>query len=183
MAAALACFAESGFHGTTMAAVARRSGFTAPALYHYVADKHELYEAVAAHCIDRVWGELNAVVESLPTAREQMDAMFTTASRGTDPEGLTSRILLSMPVEASWEPRFAPILEDRSKLQFEIFSMIERTARSTGELATLDLAPGELAEILRMLFRGWAFDAFSEPAHRAERTTAVRHLLEQLSSS
>lgn len=51
-AAALACFAETGFAGTSMEAVARRAAVSKPTLYARFPDKHSLFTAVIADALD-----------------------------------------------------------------------------------------------------------------------------------
>ncbi|MCL5677132.1 MAG: TetR/AcrR family transcriptional regulator [Firmicutes bacterium] len=50
--AALASFHEHGYEGSTMAAIARRAGVTAAALYHYFPGKRDLFEALGRPDLD-----------------------------------------------------------------------------------------------------------------------------------
>ncbi len=47
LAAALACFVEHGYHGTTIRQVAARAGLSVPGIYHHYSSKHALLEAIA----------------------------------------------------------------------------------------------------------------------------------------
>ncbi|RUL87498.1 TetR/AcrR family transcriptional regulator [Tautonia sociabilis] len=65
VAAALECFAERGFAGTTLDTVAARAGVTKGTLYLYFPNKEELFKAVVRESLlphlEGVLGELSAV--------------------------------------------------------------------------------------------------------------------------
>ena len=72
--AAILCFAEKGFHRTTMRDVMRASGMSAGALYLYFKSKNELVEAIAEsrHLRERDWitsalggGDPSEILEAL----------------------------------------------------------------------------------------------------------------------
>jgi len=64
---ALAVFAESGFHGTSMNDVADRAGVTKPVLYQHFASKRELYQAL----LDEVGARMaNAITVATSGARD-----------------------------------------------------------------------------------------------------------------
>ena len=52
-AAALACFTEKGYAGTTVAAIARRSGLSPAALYLHVESKRALFDSLGREDLDR----------------------------------------------------------------------------------------------------------------------------------
>ena len=54
LAAALDAFYENGYHGATVRDIARRTGFTVPALYYYHENKEAMLFAVLEQSIDRV---------------------------------------------------------------------------------------------------------------------------------
>lgn len=51
--AGLACFAEKGFAGTTMAEIARRAGISPGSIYNSFASKRELFESLGRPDLDR----------------------------------------------------------------------------------------------------------------------------------
>lgn len=66
--AAIRCFAERGFHGTTTRRIAAEVGITEAALYRYFASKEALYEAIVAEKL-----RSPSLVESLAELAEQRD--------------------------------------------------------------------------------------------------------------
>ena len=49
--AALACFVEQGYHGTTIRQVAGRAGLSVPGIYHHYPSKHALLEGIAGRAM------------------------------------------------------------------------------------------------------------------------------------
>ena len=87
LAAALACFSESGFHQTGMADIVKRSGMSHGAVYVYFSSKDDIIEALAD---DRHQNEavLNAVVHHAKDPIEGLHALLRAyASSLMDPAG------------------------------------------------------------------------------------------------
>ncbi|HEY6149696.1 MAG TPA: TetR/AcrR family transcriptional regulator [Gaiellaceae bacterium] len=59
VATACRVFAESSYHGSTTAQIARETGVTEPVLYRHFASKRELYLA----CLDSVWQQVRDLWE------------------------------------------------------------------------------------------------------------------------
>jgi AcrR family transcriptional regulator len=55
-------FAEAGFNGISMRAIARAVGLNAATLYHYFPDKHALYIAALAHAFHSIGEDLSAAL-------------------------------------------------------------------------------------------------------------------------
>ncbi len=55
-------FAGNGFHETTMAQIARASGFSAGSLYHFFRGKEELYSVMMMEKIDLMYAEIDSAV-------------------------------------------------------------------------------------------------------------------------
>ena len=60
---AAACFAVSGYHGTSLAAVARAAGVTKQALLHFFGSKEKLYAAVLGDLAQRLQAEVAAAAD------------------------------------------------------------------------------------------------------------------------
>jgi AcrR family transcriptional regulator len=76
--AALACFVEKGFHGTTVRSIAARGGLSVPGLYHHFPSKTALLERV----IDDTMDDLISLTEAALAAAgsgviERFDAVVT----------------------------------------------------------------------------------------------------------
>ena len=71
LAAAEAVFAEQGFGGATMAAIAARAGVPKPNVYYYFPTKERLYRAV----IERVLNEWLEAASSFDTSDDPAEAL------------------------------------------------------------------------------------------------------------
>lgn len=60
--AALACFTEQGYHGTTIRQIAARAGLSVPGLYHHYPSKQALLMAVMSHAMSDLWPRSQAAV-------------------------------------------------------------------------------------------------------------------------
>lgn len=62
LGAALACFTEHGYHGTTIRTVASRAGLSVPGLYYHYPSKQELLVALVSHAMDDLWERSTAAM-------------------------------------------------------------------------------------------------------------------------
>lgn len=53
--AALDCFVEQGYHGTSIRVIAARAGLSVPGLYHHYASKQALLVAIMSHAMEELW--------------------------------------------------------------------------------------------------------------------------------
>ena len=66
LAAALACFMENGYHGTTIRQVATRAGLSVPGLYHHFPSKQALLVALDAEAMSELWDRSTAALADGP---------------------------------------------------------------------------------------------------------------------
>jgi AcrR family transcriptional regulator len=78
LTAALECFGEHGFAATRLADVAARAGVTKGTLYLYFPSKHELFKAVVREALLPNLEKLEASINDLETATDQLQLLFTT---------------------------------------------------------------------------------------------------------
>lgn len=68
LAAALACFMENGYHGTTIRQVATRAGLSVPGLYHHFPSKQALLVALDEEAMSELWSRSTAALADGPQA-------------------------------------------------------------------------------------------------------------------
>ncbi|WP_254878860.1 TetR/AcrR family transcriptional regulator [Streptomyces sp. NA04227] len=74
--AALDCFVEHGYHGTTIRTVASRAGLSVPGLYHHYASKQALLVAIVSYAMDDLWVRSSAALEEAGTdVRGRLDLL------------------------------------------------------------------------------------------------------------
>lgn len=61
--AALDCFVEQGYHGTSIREIARRAGLSVPGLYHHFASKQALLVAIVSHAMEELWDRSVAALD------------------------------------------------------------------------------------------------------------------------
>lgn len=66
LAAALSCFMENGYHGTTIRQVATRAGLSVPGLYHHFPSKQALLVALDAEAMSELWTRSTAALADGP---------------------------------------------------------------------------------------------------------------------
>lgn len=69
-------FAQSGYHGTTMNEVAKASGLSKAALYHYYPDKHSLLVSIADAHVSRLHDLVVQVQSENLAPREQLKELI-----------------------------------------------------------------------------------------------------------
>ncbi len=74
--AATRIFAERGFYGTSIAAIADAMPFTKQALLHHFGSKEKLYAEVLKRISDRLMRDLEEVRERHPDPRKRLEATF-----------------------------------------------------------------------------------------------------------
>jgi AcrR family transcriptional regulator len=145
--AARAVFAESGYHGATIEAVARRSGIARPTVYELFGGKGRLFEAVLDDAAERVVRRLSAgYVESaeFPLAqfvRHNYTVTFELWEHDRD----AVTVLLAAEQDAAGGPAATPDVVRRRVLH----DLAELTR---ARWAALGVEIGESADLLAVMF-------------------------------
>ena len=105
LSAAEAEFAEQGFGGATMAAIAARAGVPKPNVYYYFPTKERLYRAV----VERVLNEWLEAASSFDTSDDPGEALTSYISAKMD---LARAMPLGSKIWASEIMRGAPAIQD-----------------------------------------------------------------------
>ena len=74
---AIPLFAEAGFNGVSMRAIAGEVGIKAASLYHHFRDKHTLYMAAMSHTFARKAERLSAALAAKVTLEERLKKFVT----------------------------------------------------------------------------------------------------------
>ena len=111
-AAALACFARTGYHATTMADVAAQAGVSKGTPYLYFESKEALFLALHEEWDCGLAGRVSAAVAALPGAgrrspRQVLGAVAAAVAAHVLAEPETCRVLLEARAVAAHEPAIA----------------------------------------------------------------------------
>ena len=108
--AALVCFAQRGFHQTSMHDISAEAGISVGLIYRYFANK----EAVISAMADRHKNEIQEVLErarQAPTLLESLEILFTAHCCENSPKVL-SAFVVDLYAEASRNPEVANLVRD-----------------------------------------------------------------------
>ena len=149
--AALVCFAQRGFHQTSMHDISAEAGISVGLIYRYFANK----EAVISAMADRHKSEIQDVLErarQAPTLLESLEILFTAHCCENSPN-VVSAFVVDHYAEASRNPQVADLVRD--VLQTAMAGVTELISRAPeGQNATRGLSPVELAELIFAVARG-----------------------------
>src|SRR5213075_2850903 len=168
--AALVCFAQRGFHQTSMHDISAEAGISVGLIYRYFANK----EAVISAMADRHKSEIQDVLEraqQAPTLLESLEILFTAHCCENEPR-VVSAFVVDLYAEASRNPHVADMVRD--VLQTAMDGVTDLIARSPEAEGTAHgLKPHELAELIFAVSRGMLMRDVLQPQAMtaAERRT------------
>src|SRR6201982_2278234 len=171
--AALVCFAQRGFHQTSMHDISAESVISVGLIYRYFANK----EAVISAMADRHKKEIHDVLDrarQAPTLLESLEILFTAHCCENTPKML-SAFVVDLYAEASRNPQVANLVRD--VLQTSMDGVTDLIARAPeGKNAAGGLAPHELSELIFAVARGMLMYDVLQPQEMTEEERRTRQL-------
>jgi TetR/AcrR family transcriptional repressor of uid operon len=157
LSAAMKCFVENGFHGSSMAELAKRARMSVGHIYHYYESKDAIIEAIVDRDIEEAPGMLDAFSGADDLVAAMMDRLDETVERHLDRDRAALR--LEILAEAARNPRIA------EKLHSADAAARNRLIRALkGRLS--NVGPGEVAdrvEATAAIFQGLIVRAVHNP--------------------
>lgn len=157
--AASTCFVRDGFHGTSVAKLAKTAGMSAGHIYHFFANK----EAIIAALVERQLKQSLRIVEQVDSADDLLEVMIERVELGVHEQTNLDRAALEIEIlaEAARNPEVATIVRaaDREK-RARLRTLLERMRQAHG-LANLDAQP--TIEVLMALFQGLLIRTIQDP--------------------
>lgn len=182
LSAAMACFAECGFHQTSMHDISEQAGISVGLIYRYFENKDAVISAMADDHKRQI-GELVARAREAPTLLEALEVFFTAHCCANERQ-IESAFVVDLFAEGSRNPRVAKLVRD--VLETLISGVTELIAHSP-EMKNVpcDLQPRQIAELIFAAARGMLMrDVVDVPrvtdAQRRERQVQVLRSLWQL---
>src|SRR5438477_10015917 len=149
--AALVCFAQRGFHQTSMHDISAEAGISVGLIYRYFANK----EAVISAMADRHKNEIQEVLErarQAPNLLEALEILFTAHCCEDEPR-VVSAFVVDLYAEASRNPQVADLV--RGVLQTAMDGVTDlMSGAPEAQAAAHGLTPNELAELIFAVARG-----------------------------
>jgi AcrR family transcriptional regulator len=150
--AARKLFAESGFHGTTLADITSAAGKSPAVFYRYFADKEDLLAALAESFLHEVVRPSGFSVE-LPESPED-DAFFTGVVTGYwNMFKQNIGIMIAVAQLAATQRRFASVQNEFRRFGMDIVAASVRRAQEQGYGAELN--PEHTAAAIALLFENF----------------------------
>jgi AcrR family transcriptional regulator len=157
LSAALACFARTGYHATTMADVATEAGVSKGTPYLYFPGKEPLYIALHDQWDCALTARIDAAITSLPdhhrrSPRRVLHILVTAVGAHIIDDPRTCRVLMEARTLAAYQPAIAAAVQDN-----------ETRAR------------GQLAALIRAGIAAGEWPAGTDPDVQARLITAALH--------
>jgi AcrR family transcriptional regulator len=172
------CFAEKGFHSTSMQDFFAASGLTAGLVYRYFPSKDELIATLAAEALAQLHAGVEEAIgtEEPPGTEEVLARLLRTLDELDSREGL-ARVAVQVWGEALVNPAVGAIATAGiARLQ----AALERLVRTAQEAGQLDpgLDPAYAARVLFSILPGFLIQRALDPAlDRAGYEQAARALV------
>jgi TetR/AcrR family transcriptional regulator, transcriptional repressor of aconitase len=163
MDAAVACFAQEGFHRTTMQDIVAETGLSAGAIYRYFPAKEDIVAAIAAEHHTRE----AAVLSTAETARDAGDVLRDLAhaslGRLADPaEQQWRRVTVQLWGEALRDERVMRIVRGGLDEPIEIIAGLLRRGQQDGSVPA-GIDPVSAARVCAAIFQGLVLQQAWEP--------------------
>src|SRR5437764_3340925 len=166
--AALVCFAQRGFHQTSMHDISAEAGISVGLIYRYFANK----EAVISAMADRHKNEIQEVLErarQAPTLLESLEILFTAHCSENSPK-VQSAFVVDLYAEASRNSHVANLVRDVLGTAMKGVTDLIAQSPEAGR-ASHNLTPSELAELIFAVARGMLMYDSLQP----QEMTGERH--------
>ena len=143
--AAMTCFADCGFHQTSMHDISAEAGISVGLIYRYFKNKEEVIAALAAEHKKAI-ADLLGRAGKAPTLLEAMEILFTSHCCEQSPQ-IIAAFVVDLFAEASRNPQVAKVL--RNVLKAKTDGVVELIARSPeARRMAPGLDPREIAEMI-----------------------------------
>jgi AcrR family transcriptional regulator len=172
------CFAEKGFHSTSMQDFFAATGLTAGLVYRYFSSKDELIATLAGEALELLHAGVEEAVgaEDPPGTEEVLGRLLRTIDELDSREGM-ARVAVQVWGEALVNPGVAAITTAGIARLQEALARLVRTAQEAGQLDP-ELDPAYAARALYSILPGFLLQRALDPAvDRAGYEQAARALV------
>lgn len=158
------CFAENGFHATSMQDFFEASGLSAGLVYRYFRSKDELIATLAGEALEQLHARVEeAFSADEPPGVEEVLARLLRTIDELDAREQLARVAVQVWGEALRNPTVAPILTDGIT---RLLAALERLLRAAQAAGRLDgrLDPGYAARAMYSILPGFILQRALDPA-------------------
>jgi AcrR family transcriptional regulator len=171
--AAVVCFAETGFHQTSMHDISAEAGISVGLIYRYFKNKDEVISALAAEH-KREIAEVLERARQAPTLLESLEILFTSHCSEEAPR-MTSSFVVDLFAEAGRNSKVAKLVRDVVSAKTRgLADLIARSADS--KRMRSGLQSDEIAEMVFAINDGAMMRSVLEPARLSPKKQRERQL-------
>jgi len=132
--AAIACFAEYGYQGTSTARLAKAARISEPVLYQHFSSKHDLFVALLEQVGKEVLREWRKTISPLRSPVDQLRVLLRLNPATTDPRTkLLYRIIFAAQAEFN-EPLIQAALRQHYQQYAQFLSNVIKRAQKVGQV-------------------------------------------------
>ena len=158
------CFAENGFHSTSMQDFFEASGLSAGLVYRYFRSKDELIATLAGEALEQLHARVEeAFSADEPPGVEEVLARLLRTIDELDARERLARVAVQVWGEALRNPTVAPILTDGITRLLAALERLVRAAQAAGRLDRR-LDPGYAARAMYSILPGFILQRALDPA-------------------
>lgn len=169
--AAVACFAQRGFHQTSMHDISGEAGISVGLIYRYFQNK----EAVIAAMAEQYKADIDAMLQHAHAAPSLLEALEILFASPCQPVSTVrhSAFVVDLFAEAGRNPGVASLIRELSGVVMNgLTALIARAP----EVKHTGLSPGEIAELICAVNRGRMMSSLLEPSSITDEETSARQL-------
>ena len=171
--AAIVCFAETGFHQTTMHDISAEAGISVGLLYRYFRNKDEVISAIAEEHKKEI-AQILERARQAPTLLESLEILFTSHCCEDSPR-VISAFVVDLFAEAGRNPQLAKLVRDVVRTKAKgVTDLIARSPES--RRAAHGFQPHEIAEMIFAINDGTMMRSVLEPSKMSSAKQRERQL-------
>jgi len=171
--AAIVCFAETGFHQTTMHDISAEAGISVGLIYRYFRNKDEVISAIAEEHKKEI-AQILERARQAPTLLESLEILFTSHCCEDSPR-VISAFVVDLFAEAGRNPQLAKLVRDVVRTKAKgVTDLIARSPESRG--AVHGFEPHEIAEMIFAINDGTMMRSILEPSKMSSAKQRERQL-------
>jgi len=177
--AARARFADDGFGGASLSAIAADAGLSLAALYHYFPDKNTLFERVYLDTLELGWEPWIRELEELDPAMDLAGKLRSTHSPAADPDEVKAAFFTPAQVHARRVPELRHLLVDRDAYRHRAFKLLIGSLAEEGRIRNAHTTE-EAVNLLEVIHSGWVFESAFHPERVKQHFASLLAIVEGL---
>lgn len=167
--AAAECFRKSGFHGASMAEIAKSFGMSAGHIYNYFESKEAIIEAMVKRDLDHALDK----IAKIQGEKDILEAMLSTVEEGVQRRIDQSELDTEILAEAARNPKIAATVQCTDAVIRDKVMHLIKGVRPVKDSPASESSLAAKSTILMALFDGLQIRAIRDPGMKADDIARV----------